>query len=137
MPQRKWSAWMRELGLTIRHAREFTGLTQAQLARRVGVSPGVVSRLEVGRAISAPLAIVLRVLSGLRTLLAEERPADLPADVHRLMELLTAGASGRSLASDQGVDTLLRLYQGMGTTERGRFILVVEAAAEAISSHPE
>src|SRR5439155_7626939 len=56
-----WREWMRGLGRQLRRIREFLGLSQDQVARLAGVSPGVVSRLEAGRGLATPMGVGLKV----------------------------------------------------------------------------
>src|SRR5438132_13600801 len=56
-----WREWMRGLGRQLRRVREFLGLSQDQVAQLAGVSQGAVSRLEAGRGLATPLAVVLKV----------------------------------------------------------------------------
>lgn len=57
----RWAYDPRELGETIRHLRRSVGLTQAELAERVGAGRMTISRLEKGESVSVDTA--LRALS--------------------------------------------------------------------------
>ena len=57
----RWAYDARDLGRVIRRARVERGLTQAELAERLGVNRMTVSRLEAGEAVSMETA--LRALS--------------------------------------------------------------------------
>ncbi len=48
------------LGDRLRKAREFAGMEQDELARRIGISRGTVSNYELGRGVRPPKVVVLR-----------------------------------------------------------------------------
>lgn len=70
------AAMVRDVGLSLRLARERQGLTQPQVAEQAGMSTSVVCRLELARR-DAPLATVLTVCQALKVRLS---------DVMRLVE---------------------------------------------------
>lgn len=135
MPQREWTAWMRELGSSIRRARELTGMTQVELAALAGVSQGALSRLERARGVSAPLVSVLRILAALQADLRSLPPDAIPADVRRLLDLPLLGEPGHDApAQETPLGRLLEAYRGLQPAERAQFVRVATATAEAIAA---
>jgi transcriptional regulator with XRE-family HTH domain len=132
MPQREWTAWMRDLGTTLRRARELSGLTQAAVSAAAGVSQAGVSRLENGQGMATPLVCVLRVLLVLRRslgMLPEEQVHD---DVRRLLELSTPGAADAPLAMDPSLAKVIEFYRHLGPREREQFAHIAIATAKVI-----
>lgn len=70
----EWRTWMKQLGDRARRLRELLGISQDQLARLAGVSQGAVSRLEMGRGLSTPLVVALKVHAGLALRLEDIDP---------------------------------------------------------------
>jgi transcriptional regulator with XRE-family HTH domain len=79
---------MRELGQTIRKAREATGLSQSELASVAGVSQGAISRLETGRGLATPLLVVLKTAIALRDAALRVDPAAMPQEMALLVDSL-------------------------------------------------
>lgn len=63
--ERRETRFVRELGRRLRDHRESRGLTQAQLAKRAGVTADMLSRLENGRFQSPGMRTILRVADAL------------------------------------------------------------------------
>lgn len=136
MPQRDWAPWMRALGVSIRHARELTGLTQRELATVAGISQGALSRLEAARGLSTPLLVVVRVVSALRRPLTALPIHYVPEDVRWLLALSATGAQGATSDLEAGLRSLLTLYCAMDPLERAEFVRVAEAVGNALVSTP-
>lgn len=134
MPERDWKEWMVDLGQTLRRARELAGLTQAELATHAGISQGGLSRLEQGTGTFAPLVVVLRVLSALRTCLSALPRTHLTGDVSRLLDLPAIDVSRSTDMSEPDMELrrLLEAYRMLSASERAHLVRVATITASAL-----
>ena len=139
-PPVDWSAWMRAFGEQHRRVRTFLGLSQDELARLAGVSQGAVSRLETGRGLSTPWAVVQKINLVFERAL---RPwmAFLSDGMRRTLEIedrlnpwAGRGVPGVRATRDAALDELLRLHAGLGEAERKTFLFVMGVVAEALAT---
>lgn len=122
---------MDELGDRVRQARERKGMTQGELARASGLSPGAVSRIEHGE--RTPGAETVRVLAqalGLEPgeLLGGARPVSLqivPAPVAQPAQPAHPEANGRVLEAIQLVASIMPTLPVGG---QARVLRIIEAA---------
>jgi transcriptional regulator with XRE-family HTH domain len=104
---KEWEQWMHGMGRYTRRLREFVGLSQEQLARVAGVSQGAVGRLEMGRAINAPLVVVLKINRAMRDALGRLDPKLLSREAREVMAIPARGIPGNEAGFDRlpvGVD---------------------------------
>jgi transcriptional regulator with XRE-family HTH domain len=137
MPNREWGSWMRDLGSTLRRARELAGLTQAAVSEAAGVSQAAVSRLENGQGMATPLVCVLRVLLVLRRSLGLLPMEEVRDDVRRLLELGAPGGAGTPLELAPGLVELLEFYRRLGPREREQFAQVALSTAKVLFGHEQ
>jgi len=131
---RDWRSWMRELGKSIRTAREALGLSQSELAVAAGVSQGAISRLETGRGLATPLLVVLKTAMAIRD--AEQRLGlpPLRTEAAPLVESLArhVGPSGSfersGMMSDPAALELLAAYRALPSASRERLLEVVRTS---------
>jgi transcriptional regulator with XRE-family HTH domain len=140
-----WRQWMSDFGQHVRRVREFVGLSQAELARRAGVSQGAISRFEAGRGLKTPYVVILRINLALADVLGALDPATLNDDVRRFvehMELLgpprepggpPSGGDGRrvEITAERDLETLVRLYRSLPEERRRAFVAAMNALASA------
>jgi transcriptional regulator with XRE-family HTH domain len=137
---------MGDFGGQIRRVREFIGLSQAELARRAGVSQGAVSRFEGGRGLKTPYVVILRINLACADVLRGLDPGTLNDDVRRFMEHLDLLGPPREpggpphggtdigrleITAEQELETLVRLYRTLPDERRRAFVAAMKALAEA------
>jgi transcriptional regulator with XRE-family HTH domain len=142
-----WRRWMGDFGQHVRRVREFVGLSQADLARRAGVSQGAVSRFEAGRGLKTPYVVIVRINLALSAVLGTLDSATLTEDVRRFMahmELLDppsepGGPPGSGLnlqaielTAERELEMLVRLYRSLPEERRRAFV----AAMKTLASTP-
>lgn len=139
-----WLAWMRELGLRVRRARDVVGLSQERLAQLAGVSQGAISRMETGAHLCIPLLVVVRIGNALARCLQDLDAADLSDELRHITKtpsIVAAGAKQMQLMRDQGLDRLLDVYRRLPARSRERVIAHCRATAAALSyedpDHPK
>lgn len=135
-----WPRWMRGVGRQSLRVREFLGLSQEELARMAGVSQGAISRFENGRGMATPLLVVMKISDALHSALARLDSASLSPEARRVVEQShhLPGPNGDyvayPLASDAGVEEVLRLYHSVPDRQRPQFLLVIKATAAALGA---
>lgn len=124
-----WAGWMRGMGRYTRRLRLLTGLSQEQLARRAGVSQGAVSRLEAGRAINAPLVVVMKINAAMRDALQELPSRVLSAESRQIMQVPARGIPGMpdefdalGVAEEEPLEQLVQLYWRLPVRLRPRIV---------------
>jgi transcriptional regulator with XRE-family HTH domain len=138
-PNQDWREWMRGLGRQARRIREFLGLSQEQIARLAGVSQGAVSRLEGGRGLATPLLVVVKLNVAMRRALRAYDPELLSDEARSILQhnehLIPEGNQFAEypMASDAGIEELVRLYRGLPERQRDKLLGVVRATASALS----
>ena len=85
---------MSAMGRLTRRLRLLTGVSQAELARRAGVSQAAVSRLESGHAVHAPMIVVQKIHLAMGRGLAALPPELLSPEVRRLMQVPIVDGAG-------------------------------------------
>lgn len=132
---------MTGMGRYTRRLRELVGLSQEQLARRAGVSQGAVSRLEMGRAVNAPLIVVMKVNAAMRHALSALDPAVLSAETRRLMDVPARGVPRNDgdfemlpLTLDPRLTELVRLFWAVPARNRDRLVTLMEAGARVLGA---
>jgi transcriptional regulator with XRE-family HTH domain len=117
--------------------RRFLGLSQAELARRAGVSQGAISRFEMGRARMTPLLIAVKIGVALRwsmVIFDQDVPSDaLRATLDGLDRLVPfarqADARLPPITADAKLVDLVRLYRAAPDGERRIVLAVLRAVA--------
>jgi transcriptional regulator with XRE-family HTH domain len=105
-----------DVGARLKHVRELHGLSQRELARRAGVTNGLISLIEQNR-VSPSVGSLKRVLDGVPLSLAEFFTLDLQAqpqvfyDAEELVELGNAAASLRLVAAQRSGRQLTVLHE--------------------------
>ena len=134
-----WERWMTGMGRYTRRLRELAGLSQEELARRAGVSQGAVSRLEMGRAVHAPLIVVMKVNAAMRRALSELDPSLLSTETRRLMAVPARGVPGGEsefeaipLTPDPRLTELVRLFRRVPPRNRGKLVALVRTAVDVL-----
>ena len=123
-----WDGWMRAMGRFTRRLRLFVGWSQAQLARRAGVSQAAISSLESGRALNTPMVVNHKIHLAMRHGLAT-LPADLlSSEVRRLMEVPALDRSGDPLLRE-----VIELFSSIRPAWRGNVLDVVRPVAEMLA----
>lgn len=136
-----WPLWMRGVGRQALRVREFLGLSQEELARMAGVSQGAISRFENGRGLATPLLVVMKISDALHGALARLDPASLSPEAQRIVAMShhLPGPDGAyvayPLASDSGVEEILRVYHSVPQRHRPQFLLVIKATANALGAN--
>jgi transcriptional regulator with XRE-family HTH domain len=135
---------MGEFGQHVRRMREFVGLSQADLARRAGVSQGAVSRFEAGRGLKTPYVVIVRINLALAAVLGTLDPATLTDDVRRFMEHIElmgpphepGGRPGAGmdlgaveLTAERELEMLVRLYRALPEERRRAFVAAMKTLA--------
>lgn len=138
---KEWEQWMHGMGRYTRRLREFVGLSQEQLARVAGVSQGAVSRLEMGRAINAPLVVVLKINRAMRDALGRLDPKLLSREAREVMAIPARGIPGTEAGFDRlsvGVDPelteIVRMYRRVHPRNRERLLILLRAAVRVLAS---
>ncbi len=146
---RDWAGWMRGMGRYTRRLRQLAGLSQEQLARRAGVSQGAVSRLEAGRAINAPLVVVMKINAAMRAALQQLPSNVLSAESRQIMQVPERGIpampdefAALPVAEDEPLEELVQLYwrvparlrPGMVEQTRGLVQLLVSMDGHATAA---
>lgn len=141
---RDWERWIVAMGLYTRRLRELVGLSQEQLARRAGVSQGVVSRLEMGRAVHTPLVVVMKVNAAMRSALSALDPALLSKETKRLMDVPQRGVPGDAgefeslpLTRDPRLADVVRLFWRVPPRNRDKLVALVETAVTVLSGNKQ
>lgn len=139
-----WRRWMGEFGQHVRRVREFVGLSQADLARRAGVSQGAVSRFEAGRGLKTPYVVIVRINLALAAILRALDPATLTDDIRRFIkhvELMgpphepggppSSGVDLGELTAERELELLVRLYRSLPEERRRAFVAAMRTLASA------
>jgi transcriptional regulator with XRE-family HTH domain len=148
-PRAGWNEWMRRFGRHVRRVREFLGLSQAQVAKRAGVSQGAVSRFESGRGVNTPFLAILKINVALAGELRRLEPSTLTEDVRRFlrhMEFISTPSAMSTprpggvemedirLASHPDVERVLRLYHRLPKHRRQAFVELVRVVGEVLGA---
>jgi transcriptional regulator with XRE-family HTH domain len=104
----------------VRHARESAGLTQAELAERLGTTQPVVARLE-RRGSNPTWMTLVRALNatGYELELTRRRPSPVPLDLDQLRERLRLSPAERLRAFEESRRNMSRLQAGARRLPRG------------------
>jgi transcriptional regulator with XRE-family HTH domain len=134
---------MMGMGLYTRRLRELVGLSQEQLARLAGVSQGALSRLEMGRAVNAPLIVVMKVNAAMRQALSTLDPKLLSPETKRLMAIPARGVPRDAaefetlpLTPDPQLTDLVRLFWDVPPRNRTKLLTLVRAAVVVLGRRP-
>jgi len=138
---RDWAGWMRGMGRYTRRLRVLTGLSQEQLARRAGVSQGAVSRLEAGRAVNAPLVVVMKINAAMREALRKLPPRVLSAESREIMGVPARGIpdmpdqfESLRVTEDAPLEELVHLYWRVPAALRPRVVEHVRGLVQMVAS---
>lgn len=136
-----WAGWMRGMGRYTRRLRALVGLSQEQLARRAGVSQGAVSRLEAGRAVNAPLVVVMKINAAMREALQKLPPRVLSAESQQIMQVPARGIPSMSaefdaqrITDEPPLEELVQLYWRVPARLRPRIVEQTRGLVQLLAS---
>lgn len=118
---------MNELGVRVRAARERKGMTQSDLARATGLSPGAVSRIEGGERVpgSATLGRLAQALSLEVGALLSGEAVRAAQPVEAVMLPMVPEHDGEVL---EAIQLIARDMPGLPLAGRRRILLIIKAA---------